>query len=94
MRKVCILALLFIVTACSKDTFESVYSVPEEFQKEALIFLELGNCFLHRDHEESLPPNSDPKSMMVKDNIGIYSLCISTIGGNTDYNLFRKELLS
>ena len=51
-------------------------------QKEALIFHELGHCFLGRSHDETLLPNGDPKSMMVPDDISIYSGCIYALGGD------------
>ena len=62
-----------------------------DFQKEALIFHELGHCFLGRSHDESTLPNDDPKSMMVKDNIDIYSPCIYAIGGTNDCNNIFKR---
>lgn len=62
-----------------------------DFQKEALIFHELGHCLLGRLHDESRLPNDDPKSMMVKDDIGIYSPCIYAIGGTTECNYTFKR---
>ncbi len=62
-----------------------------DFAKEALIFHELGHCILGRDHDNSLLPNGDPKSMMVENNIIIYSPCVYAIGGNTDCNFTFKR---
>ena len=62
-----------------------------DFAKEALIFHELGHCILGRDHDNSLLPNGDPKSMMVENNILVYSPCIYAIGGNNDCNFTFKR---
>lgn len=62
-----------------------------DYQKEALIFHELGHCFLGRSHDASLFPNGDPKSMMAKSNISIYSSCIYAIGGTNDCNYTFKR---
>jgi hypothetical protein len=60
-------------------------------QKEALIFHELGHCFLGRLHDTTLLPNDDPKSMMAEGNIRIYSPCIYAIGGTNDCNFTFKR---
>ena len=60
-------------------------------QKEALIFHELGHCFLGRLHDTTLLPNDDPKSMMTEGNIRIYSPCIYAIGGTNDCNFTFKR---
>lgn len=62
-----------------------------DFQKEAVIFHELGHCFLGRLHDDTLLPNGDPKSMMVKNNISIYSPCLYAIGGTNDCNYTFKR---
>jgi len=55
-------------------------------QKEALVFHEMGHCILGRSHDETLLPNNAPKSMMVKDDISVYSGCIYALGGDTSCN--------
>jgi hypothetical protein len=62
-----------------------------DLQKEALIFHELGHCFLGRLHDTTLLPNDDPKSMMAEGNIRIYSPCIYAIGGTNDCNFTFKR---
>lgn len=62
-----------------------------DYQKEALIFHELGHCFLLRDHDNSTLPNGDPKSMMVKNNLSVYSPCVYAIGGTTECNFVFKR---
>ena len=61
-----------------------------DFQKEALIFHELGHCFLGRYHDESLLPNNDPKSMMVKDDISVYSPCVYAFGDDDCNFTFKR----
>jgi len=60
-------------------------------QKEALIFHELGHCFLGREHDDTKLPNGDPKSMMVEDNLSIYSPCVYVFGNNVDCNFTYKR---
>ena len=55
-------------------------------QKEALIFHELGHCLLGRLHDETKLPNGDPKSMMIPNDLSIYSGCIYALGGDTSCN--------
>lgn len=62
-----------------------------DFQKETLIFHELGHCLLGRTHETALMPNGDPKSMMVKNDISIYSPCVYTFGNEEDCNFTYKR---
>ena len=58
-------------------------------QLETLIFHELGHCILGRDHDISLLPNGDPKSIMYPDNITMYSPCIYPIGDSCD-QLYKR----
>ena len=49
-------------------------------QLETLIFHELGHCFLGREHDDTLLPKGDPKSIMIKNDITIYSPCVYSLG--------------
>lgn len=62
-----------------------------DYMKEALIYHELGHCILGRDHENTRLPNDDPKSMMVKDDISVYSPCIYVLGEDTSCNFVFKR---
>jgi hypothetical protein len=62
-----------------------------DYAKEALIFHELGHCILGRDHDNTLLPNGDPRSMMIENNIGIYSPCVYAIGGDNSCNFIFKR---
>src|SRR6185503_9958619 len=44
------------------------YCWQNEVQLEALIFHELGHCILGRQHDNSLMPKGDPKTIMYPDN--------------------------
>jgi hypothetical protein len=57
---------------------------------EALFFHELGQCILGRDHDNRLLPNGDPRSIMVEDNLRMYSPCIYAIGGNCQDMSFKR----
>ena len=61
------------------------------YQKEALIFHELGHCWLGRLHEEAVLTNGDPKSMMVANNISVYSPCVYSFGDIDDCNFVFKR---
>ena len=58
-------------------------------QLEALIFHELGHCILGRQHDNSLMPKGDPKSIMYPDNITLYSPCVYSIGNPCDLTYRR-----
>jgi len=47
---------------------------------ETLIFHEMGHCLLGRRHDGSLLPNGDPKSIMIANDITIYSPCLYNLG--------------
>jgi hypothetical protein len=58
-------------------------------QLETLIFHELGHCILGRNHDTSLMPKGDPKTIMCPDNLTIYSPCVYSIGSPCDF-LYRR----
>lgn len=62
-------------------------------QLEALIFHELGHCFLGRFHTSEKLPSGAPKSMMVPGNTGIYSPCVYSLGGPCDLRFRRTYYL-
>jgi hypothetical protein len=59
-------------------------------EQEALFFHELGHCVLGRSHDNRLLPNGDPRSIMVYDNIKLYSPCLYPIGGSCVDNSFKR----
>ena len=61
---------------------------PEE--QEAFFLHELGHCILGRLHDNSLLPNGDFKSMMVTNDLGIYSSCIYDTGAEGCNKLYRR----
>ena len=60
-----------------------------DVQLEALIFHELGHCILGRQHDNSLMPKGDPKSLMYPDDITLYSPCVYSIGNPCDLTYRR-----
>ena len=58
-------------------------------QMETLIFHELGHCILGRQHDTSLMPKGDPKSIMIPDDLTIYSPCVYSLGGPCDLSYRR-----
>lgn len=60
-----------------------------DVQLEALIFHELGHCILGRNHDMSLMPKGDPKTIMYRDNIALYSPCVYNIGNPCDLQYRR-----
>lgn len=61
-----------------------------DLELETLIFHELGHCFLGRNHLNERLPNGDPKSIMIENNISLYSPCIYPIGGQPCNNSFKR----
>jgi hypothetical protein len=61
-----------------------------ETELETLIFHELGHCFLGRKHLNELLPKGDPKSIMVENNLSLYSTCLYPIGPPCD-NYFKRS---
>ncbi len=64
-----------------------------EYHLEALIFHELGHCILGRSHTSELLPNGDPKSLMIPNDITIYSICEYDIGNNCNKSFKRDYYL-
>jgi len=60
-----------------------------DVQLETIIFHELGHCILGREHEITLMPKGDPKSIMYPDNATLYSPCVYPIGSPCDL-LYRR----
>ena len=60
-----------------------------DVQLETIIFHELGHCVLGREHDNSLMPKGDPKSIMYPDNATLYSPCVYPIGSPCDL-LYRR----
>lgn len=60
-------------------------------QIEALIFHELGHCFLSRSHDTALLPNGDSKSIMVSNNISLYSPCLYPVDDDNSCNFTYKR---
>ena len=58
-------------------------------QLETLIFHELGHCILGRNHDMSLMPKGDPKTIMFPDDLTLYSPCVYALGGPCDF-LYRR----
>ena len=59
-------------------------------EREALFFHELGHCILGRSHDNRLLPNGDPRSIMVENNLKLYSPCLYPIGGNCQDNTYKR----
>lgn len=58
-------------------------------QLECLIFHELGHCILGREHDSSLMPKGDAKTIMYPDDIALYSSCVYNVGSACDF-LYRR----
>lgn len=65
------------------------WTEPQELEN--LIFHELGHCILGRSHTDSRLPNGEPRSLMVENNISLYSPCVYQIGDEPCNNLFKRE---
>jgi hypothetical protein len=62
-----------------------------ETQKETLIFHELGHCLLKRQHRNEVFTDGSPKSIMVADNLDLYTACVYPIDGDNSCNkTFRR----
>lgn len=59
-------------------------------QMETLIFHEMGHCILGRQHDNSLMPKGDPKSIMIPADLGIYSPCVYSLGNPCDLSYRRS----
>ncbi len=60
-------------------------------QMETLVFHELGHCFLGRQHDYDLLPNGDPKSIMIPNNLNLYTPCIYQIGEEDCNFTFKRD---
>ena len=60
-----------------------------DVQLETIIFHELGHCILGREHDNTLMPNGDPRSIMYRANITLYSSCIYPLGSPCDFSYRR-----
>jgi hypothetical protein len=58
---------------------------------EALVFHELGHCVLGRVHNEELLPNAAPKSLMIANQLDVYSPCVYDLGGGTPCNKLDRR---
>lgn len=58
---------------------------------ETLIFHELGHCILGRMHEQAVLPNGNPKSIMVENNILLYSPCEYPIDGEPCDQGYKRD---
>ncbi len=59
---------------------------------EALLFHELGHCFLGRTHLTDLLPNGDPKSIMYPDNNSLYPPCVYAVDNTSSCNkTFKRQ---
>ena len=59
-------------------------------QLETLIFHELGHCILGRDHDMSLLPKGDPKSIMYTGDLTMYSPCVYALGDSCN-KFYRRS---
>jgi hypothetical protein len=64
-----------------------------DLQLETLIFHELGHCILGRSHDSTYMPKGDPKSIMIKNDITVYSPCIYPIGDSCNKQYRRAYYL-
>lgn len=55
-------------------------------EEETLFFHELGHCILGREHDSSLLPNGDPKSIMIPNDLQLYGPCIYDIDPGSPCN--------
>lgn len=61
-------------------TDELCWKNASQQEREALIFHELGHCWLNRDHRPDRFPNKIYVSLMNADDVGIYATCRYPIG--------------
>ena len=59
-------------------------------QLETLLFHEMGHCILGRDHDKTLMPKGPPKSIMLPDDLTMYSPCLYAIGDSCN-KLYRRS---
>jgi hypothetical protein len=59
-------------------------------QLETLIFHEMGHCILGREHDKSLLPNGDAKSIMYPGDITLYAPCAYPINDSCN-QLYKRD---
>ena len=73
----------------------SIYNVNpcwfNDQELETLIFHELGHCILGRVHKPDTLVNGDPSSIMVPNNLALYSPCSYPIGNQPCDMSFKRE---
>jgi hypothetical protein len=64
----------------SSDLF--CWQQANKYERECLVFHELGHCLLKRGHVPDRLPNGAYMSLMNPDNVGVYATCRYPIGGD------------
>jgi hypothetical protein len=59
-------------------------------QLETLLFHEMGHCILGREHDTSLLPNGDPKSIMIPGDVSLYAPCVYPIDDSCN-QLYKRD---
>ena len=77
-------------TVIIKKDFICWKGVPNQ-NKEALVFHELGHCFLNRSHRDDLLPNGADASIMNSNSYGPYQPCIYAIDNNDCNRTTRRS---
>ena len=67
------------------------WKISSQQNREALVFHELGHCFLNREHRDDLMPSQDPVSIMNTYNNGPYEPCNYAIDGDTRCNKTERR---
>ena len=84
------------VTSSENNIQKIIYINPNikcwqnSWQLETLIFHEMGHCILGREHDTSLLPNGDAKSIMVPGDVSLYAPCAYPIGDSCN-QLFKRD---
>jgi hypothetical protein len=84
------------VTSSKNNVQKIIYVNPNikcwqnNLQLETLIFHEMGHCILGREHDTSLLPNGDAKSIMYPDDISLYAPCAYPIGDSCN-QLYKRS---
>lgn len=63
----------------------------EPLELENLVFHELGHCVLGKGHTDARLPNGEPKSMMVENNVSLYSPCVYQVDDKPCNNTFKRD---
>ena len=64
----------------STDAF--CWQQASQYERECLVFHELGHCLLKRAHKTDRLPNGTLASLMNPDNVDVYAICRYPIGGD------------